>query len=526
MYGVRLPRRTMSLHFMMQFRYSWTRRIARLQSRLPRSGGLAADVAWNGGAQVVPQIISLATVPVLLRHLGVDGYGVWALTNTLIIFAVSLDGGMSSSAQRFYALYLSRGEAQYASRLTTTLVAVVTVFASLIYVVGPLLARFVLKFVRIPESLELPAMTMFRNLGVLIFLILLSNILSGYLRAAGRYRAIAMCTVVANLTFLASLLYSGDGLTILRVFVLSLVQLGVLDVLLALSAWSFLKRAVFQVLPRHEIRAFLSYAWRTQITSASGLAILQTDSIFVAILLPIDQLGYLAIGSQVATAFRSLPMFALAPFLSRLTQLFGASGLKRVTERANSLNRRWVSAIAAYAAFAVPAVGFIVRAWAGPYQLAILAAVVLVFGNCLNLLPGLASCYCRAIGRPGIEARYSLALVVSNMVLSWPCTYFWGLGGAVGSTAGVQILSCAYFYRVIHRKLPTFQTGLSSIRPAGIGRIAMLTVVLEFGSTFLPSPSVLALIATAVAAFAVIGVAGRSVLRDLCLTPFGERPSS
>lgn len=494
---------------------AWSSSIARLQSGAPKTGSLAADTAWNGGAQVVPQIISLATVPILLSHLGVDGYGVWALTNTLIIFAVSLDGGMSSSAQRFFALYLSRGDAKHASRLTTTLTAAAIGFAALLYVIGPALAQFILAIVRIPESIQPAAIVMFRNLGILVLLMLLSNILGGYLQAAQRFRAIAISAVTANLTFLAGLLYAGDRLTILRVFILSLMQIGVLNVMLAINARHFLRTTVSKFLPKQEVTEFYSYAWRTQITNASALAILQTDSIFVAILLPIDQLGYLAIGGQVATAVRSIPMFALAPLLSRLTRTFGGAGMKGVTKLANLQNGRWVSAIAIYATVAVPAVAFAVRAWAGPYQLAELAAAVLTFGNCFNLLPGVASSYCRAIGRPGIEARYSLVLVVGNMALSWPCTYFWGLPGAVGSTAAVQLLACVYFYSVIHRKLPAFETGLSSIHWVRIAWIATLTLAFELGSTLLPSPSVLAFAATAIAAIAVIWLAGMSALRDI-----------
>ena len=60
-------------------------------------------------------------VPILLHHLGLKGYGVWALVNTLIMFVVSLDGGLSNAAQSIYILYLSRGDAKFTARFTTTL---------------------------------------------------------------------------------------------------------------------------------------------------------------------------------------------------------------------------------------------------------------------------------------------------------------------------------------------------------------------------------------------------------------------
>jgi O-antigen/teichoic acid export membrane protein len=197
-----------------------------------------------------------------------------------------------------------------------------------------------------------------------------------------------------------------------------------------------------------------------------------------------------------------------------MTHMFGVAGMKGVTELANLQNRRWVLVIGGYSAVTIPAVAFAVRAWAGPYPLAELAAVVLTFGNCFNLVTGVATSYCRAIGRPGLEARYSLVLVVGNMALSWPCTYLWGLPGAVGSTAAVQLLACAYFYRVMQTRLPAFDTALSSIHLMRVIALAVLAFGLELGSLFCRAPSVLAFASAAVAAAAALGVAGIWALRD------------
>ena len=77
-----------------------------------------------------------------------------------------------------------------------------------------------------------------------------------------------------------------------------------------------------------EAKDFFGYAWRAQITNLSSLAILQTDAVFVAALLPINELGYLAIASQVANAARSIPLFALPPLVSRLPRHLGSAALK------------------------------------------------------------------------------------------------------------------------------------------------------------------------------------------------------
>ena len=35
------------------------------------------NIAWNGVSSLAPQLVALATVPILLSHLGVKGYAVW-----------------------------------------------------------------------------------------------------------------------------------------------------------------------------------------------------------------------------------------------------------------------------------------------------------------------------------------------------------------------------------------------------------------------------------------------------------------
>jgi O-antigen/teichoic acid export membrane protein len=497
-----------------RFRRIRSRCVERLRSRSLVLGGLAASTVWSGIAQIVPMVVSIATVPILISHLGLNGYGVWALINTLIIFAVNLDGGIGIASQRFFSLYLSRDDMKNTFRLATTLTAAAIGFAALIYALGPVIAQITLMIVHVPQSLQLNTTIMLRNLGVLVLLILLSNILSGYLRAVDRFRAIALSAILANLGFLVGLLYVGNRLTIMNVFVLMLLQIGMLDVLLAISARSFLKRIRLQILHKTELIGFWSYAWRTQITNASSLAVVQTDAIFVASMLPIEQLAYLAIGSQVAMAVRSVPMFVLPPLLSRLTHVFGSAGEAGVTQLANLQNRRWVLGIGAYAGIAIPAVAFIVRSWAGPYPAAELVAVILMVGNGFNLLTGVATLYCSAIGRPGLVARYGLGLLVGNMVLSWPCTYLWGLAGAVGSTAVVQVLASAYFYVVIRRNLPAFDTALSCINLFRIGWLSVLTFGLVVGSLLLAAPSVIALGVTAAGVAVALGVAVWSASRD------------
>ena len=466
----------------------------------PAQNSVKMNIAWNGGSSLFSQLVGLATVPILLNHLGVEGYGVWALVYTVMTFAVSLDGGVSSSAQRFYSLYLARGEAGLAARFTTTLLTFVALTTVLLYALGPAIARIVLAFANVPIELQPDARFLLTNIGLLIGLMLCSNMLVGYLRAANRFRAIAISTIIAQIGYVIAIIRLAEHLTVALMLTLTLVQLCLMNTLLAVNCASHLVQIRFRFLPRAEVKGLYSYAWRAQITNASALAILQTDSLFVAAFLPIEQLGYLAIASQVASGIRSLPMFALAPLLSRVTDVFGHGGFASATRFASMHNRTWVTLISTYSAITIATIGFGVRAWAGDYPAAEAAAVVLTLGNAFNLFTGIPTVYCRSIGRPGIEARYSLVLVIGNLALSGPCTYFGGLMGAVWSTAAVQLIGIIYFHQVLRRTLPSFDQGVGQIRPFGLALVGGCGLALGLVSLRLPAQSLATLAVVAMAA--------------------------
>lgn len=467
----------------------------------------ALNSAWNGLSQIFPQLVAIAAVPILVHRLGVDGYGVWALTGTILVFAVSFDGGITSSAQRFYVMYRARQDVRTSARFSALLLGTTFIFAALLVILGPLLSHVAQSIAHIPPQFRADADFTFRNVGFLAGLALWSNILTAYLRASNRFRTIAVNTAVAQIVYLALILALSDTLTVSLVFKCAMVQLTILNLLGAFACREHLYKLRPQVLELRLQREFFSYAWRAQVMNVSSLAILQTDSLFVAALLPIEQLGYLAIGTQIASAARSLPLFGMAPLLTRMTRVYSAKGMAAATSFASSVNRIWFLGISRYGLVAVISSWFIVLGWTGPLVEAQFVAVVLLAGNTLNLVTAVATAYCRSVGKPGIEAKYGLALVALNLVVSWPSTYFAGLAGAVTSTAIVQLLAVVYFYRLLRKQIPTFRWGARGVGVFGMVGVAAATLGIQSTTLLLPHPSMLALFAAVAGAAAVAAIA-------------------
>src|SRR5580704_2392381 len=70
-------------------------------ARLIRTVGL--NTFYQIGAQVAPAIAAVAAIPILLRYLGAEPYGIVTLFSTALIYFTMLDLGLGRASTRFIA---------------------------------------------------------------------------------------------------------------------------------------------------------------------------------------------------------------------------------------------------------------------------------------------------------------------------------------------------------------------------------------------------------------------------------------
>jgi O-antigen/teichoic acid export membrane protein len=95
-----------------------------------------------------------------------------------------------------------------------------------------------------------------------------------------------------------------------------------------------------------------------------------------------------------------------------------------------------------------------VTVWLGHrYVLSGVVAIVLLSGYIVHVgLTGVRTCYVRAVGRPGLEARYSTVWTVLNALFTVPLALLGGMVGVVAATAATGVAASVYFVFLCRRE--------------------------------------------------------------------------
>jgi lipopolysaccharide/colanic/teichoic acid biosynthesis glycosyltransferase len=485
--------------------------------RSPRRG-LVTGIGLNGLSQIIPLLANFLLTPYLIKVLGVDGFGVWSLVLVFLATLTTLDGGVGASLSRFFAMHAARRDPEGATRLLIGAILVFALLAAVVTALALALAAIVISHVHTGPQLRGQAVVTLRWLGLLVGLALLSEAMVAMLQANQHFLALTWTIGVSSIAYCAAVvfgLHPGDPLVTL--IWLTAFRYAVITVC-GFCAVSRHLRLSRPLLPGPIERRELSrYAIRMQLSSLTSFFNGEIDALIVAALFPVRYVGLYAAGYMAASVARSLPLYAFPPILTRLAGIFTHQGLPGAQAEFEVLEAIWLPLVLGYGAVATCAVGFGVPIWLGTtYRLAGAVGAVLMAGYTVHVaLTGVRTCFVRSVGRPELEARYSVFSTVLNLLLTVPFAIAFGVIGVVAATAVALAVASAYFIQLCHPlglrdRLPGWLCWAAIILAAAVAAAG------EFAFSLVGWHGTLALLVAGVPALAGLGVLGgfmRSLLQ-------------
>jgi O-antigen/teichoic acid export membrane protein len=257
-------------------------------------------------------------------------------------------------------------------------------------------------------------------------------------------------------------------------------QQVVLLAFVAPTAFRYLTRKGFSLLPWREIRQLFSFSLKLQVTSFSNLVNNELNTLVIGSALSVRTVGIYNSGGNFAAQLAGVAQNVLSPATVQLGNTYGKEGAERMFQQFTRIQRIWVVAVTGWSAVGMAAGYFAVVAWLGPeFRLGGWVAVTAVAGNMFLLCAGMTSIYVTVMRQADIEMRYGLSMMVVNIVLSIPLALL-GAVPVVAATGVAQLAGAVYLLRMARRRIrpdiPNFFRQVPVVRAVASG---LFTFALE-----------------------------------------------
>ncbi len=418
-------------------------------------GGLSRNVVASLASACFQIAAALVVIPLIVDAVGKAGLGVWTLGQAVLLYVVTAEAGIGPSVQRFVAVARGGSDDERVVRLWWSTVLLYVVGGAVGAALVAALAVPLTRLFNIPAELESQAVDMFRLIGIVIALGLLAAAAANVLQGLERFVIVSLSSAAGSATFIVAVAVglSEDGDLVTLAWAALWQQLVMLVLRLGALA-TFLRRHRPGVIDARSVRDLLAFAWRMQAVVASTIINNQTDRVVVGVISPAATVGQLGVASQVAEAGRLVAGAALTPVMNRLATEHGRPD-SRLLEQYGRLNELWLTTVVTGATLGLFALHPLITAWLGDdFEDAVLFGAFLVVAYGANLATGVSVGYMRAVGQPGLEARYGMLLIALNLAGSVVLAILAGPYGVVAATMTAYILGTAWFFHRLRRARP------------------------------------------------------------------------
>jgi O-antigen/teichoic acid export membrane protein len=298
------------------------------------SGMFAANAATNTLTILAPLVVGAAAIPVTIRTLGAERFGVLALVWAMLAAAQTFDFGTTRALVQRTSMAVagqapSKVSALFGSALTVQ-AGLGTLAASLVAAIGP---RYLETVAFSTVDIRNDAMAAVAPLSLLLPLVLLSGSFYGVLAGLGRFKTIASVRIPLNSA--AFVIPAAGGL----------LGWSVSDIVWAISATRAVGLAAYLVVVRRHLafqlqefvrpealRSLVRFGSWVALSSVLGPILVYSDRIVVGSVVGAGAVGVYAVSHELVNRSLVLPSAVAAPLLPYLTARWQEGGYERAVQ--------------------------------------------------------------------------------------------------------------------------------------------------------------------------------------------------
>jgi O-antigen/teichoic acid export membrane protein len=399
----------------------------------------------QSAGQLSGYVFSFLLAPLMISRLGLDAFGVWAVTGAFATYAGLLDLGIGRSLARFIAVFDAADEKHRIDEsvglglLATLLVGVLT--AGVAVLLAPLASDQL-------GVLDTDEMRIVLLASVAIWTV---NGIDGVLTAVGiglRRMVPPNVSVTAgsaiNFAFSVAALAASSSLVF---YALANVAAGVVALIPAFFAMRYVWRAPYVAWPSWAlVKEVLIFSAKNQIGWLADLINFQTDKVIVAVLVDIRAAAIYEIASRVVFAVRSIAVLSVSAMIPTTAARIVEEGREVIGRIYRQYTLR--SCAIAFPLFTVTSVTapFLLIAWLdrapGDAELLVPFLTLAYF---VNMTTAVGTTIAIGAGHPGVASANSVLIAILNVIFTVALAPLLGLWGVVAGTFAAVTLGSVIF---------------------------------------------------------------------------------
>ncbi len=406
----------------------------------------------SSGALFTGYLFSFILAPIMLARLGLDMFGVWAVTGAIATYAAIMDLGVRRAVERFVAFYDARDDRRSIEELFglgLLIITVVTVIALAAAVVAaPLVARI------LGDALSASDMRIVLLSAVAIMVLnayqsVMRGIPVGLQQMVPPAIATTVGTVINFVFSLVALALSRD----LVVYALANAAAAAVSVIPTAIAVKQVWSPVRVRLPsRPLVKEVLGFSLKAQLGWLGAMVNNQTDKIILGVFVDVRAAAAYEIANRVVLAVKAMSVMSISALTSASTAQIAREGAHIIPGFYRYYTKRSLAVSLPLMLFTCVSAPVLLTTWLGNVpENTIAVVIVLTLAWCVERTTGVALTVSVGDGRIGALARLSVAIVIVNIVLTLALTPFFGFWGVVAGSALAIALGAVGFLVYFHR---------------------------------------------------------------------------
>jgi O-antigen/teichoic acid export membrane protein len=398
--------------------------------------------------------------PYIVRRIGTEEFGLWALVGVITSYAQLSDFGINESLIKFFAEYKARNDVGSLNQLINTAFVSYLALGIIFYTLFIFLLPFVVHdILDVPARLQTTAIHIFSIALVLFFINMFMGVFGSLLVGFEQMRYSSAISIISTIllgcgTFI--FLSSGYGLSgLIYNNALITIFVTIANVVVARRLFPQMELNPFRYFSKATLKQIAGFSWKVQVSNITQLMIFQIDVVLLSHFVGLTAVGFYEIANRIAQQARGFISTLFSPMIPAASALHAHEQHEQIA----GLYRRsfkYMSVAAVPLSLAIFALAHpFIRTWIGAgYETSSYTLQALMAAYMINLLTGPGAFILSGINKPEIGMRSSIMAGLTNIILCFTLVQSIGYYGIVIGIFTSLLTSALYFLWMVSKQIP------------------------------------------------------------------------